>query len=160
MGRTPLHIAAMEMDVQMCRILTDDTGVDSSTLVNLAANDGTTPLHAAILAMAPQPHMWRADFDNCAAIVTILIRKGANLAAEKDHLTPLHLAAEGGLLNIVKLLVEAGADIHAETPNAGLTPLDMAEHGRKHDIVNYLKAAIESDTCRREKNKREEASVE
>ncbi|XP_035661928.1 ankyrin-3-like [Branchiostoma floridae] len=162
-GRTPLHESAKALDAEMCRILTDDTEVDSSTLVNLASNDGTTPLHAAILAMAPQPHMWRAvgaDFDNCAAVVTILIRKGANLAAEKDHFTPLHLAAEHGLVNVVKLLVEAGADIRAETPNTGLTPLDMAEHGGNQEIIDNLTARQESDTCEREKNKREEPSIE
>ncbi|CAH1249158.1 ANKRD53 [Branchiostoma lanceolatum] len=104
--------------------------------------------------------MRRADINKGTAFVTLLIRKGADLAAEKHHLTPLHLAAEHGLLNVVKLLVEAGADIHAETPNTGLTPLDMAEHGGKQDVVNYLKERRESDACRREKNKREESSID
>ncbi|CAH1249157.1 Hypp8538 [Branchiostoma lanceolatum] len=67
------------------------------------------------------------------------------------------MRSDGGLFNIVKLLVEVGADIHAETPNTGLTPLDMAEHGKKQDIIDYLTARQESY---REKNKREEPSEE
>ncbi|KAI8496167.1 hypothetical protein Bbelb_260080 [Branchiostoma belcheri] len=136
-GMTPLHMAARARDVEMCRLLTDDTGVDSSTVVNLAANDGTTPLHAAIMSGATC---------TCTSIVNFLIEKGADLTATKHHLTPLHLAAEYGLIDIVKLLVEAGADINAETPNTGLTPLDMAEHRNRQDVIDYLTERQENRT--------------
>ena len=43
-----------------------------------------------------------------------LLRKGANVnATNKNHGTPLHLAAFVGHLEIVKLLAENGADLNA-----------------------------------------------
>ncbi|XP_035660857.1 uncharacterized protein LOC118405463 [Branchiostoma floridae] len=145
-GRTALHIAAMGKDVATVQLL-----LQHGAKPDIQNSEGMTPLHH--LAGTRSCMFEKLD----ETLVKLLIEKGADLEAKKDHLTPLHLAVNGGLLNIVKLLVEAGADIHAETPNTGLTPLDMAEHGRNQDIIDYLTTQEKSQ---RERNKREEASVE
>ncbi|XP_078700930.1 uncharacterized protein LOC144927407 [Branchiostoma floridae x Branchiostoma belcheri] len=152
-GLTPLHVSAKNRDTEMCELLL--SGDDSSTIVNLAANDGTTPLHALI-----KPSYWGEIENDDTTLLKLFIEKGAVLTAQKYGLTPLHQAAHDGLINTVQTLVEAGADIHAETPNTGLTPLDMAEHRNRQDVIDYLTARQESETCEREKNKREEPSVE
>ncbi|XP_035661923.1 ankyrin-1-like [Branchiostoma floridae] len=140
-GLTPLHVAINAHFAEMFKLLIQQIGSNNAAVVNHAANDGTTPLHA-VIEQCKYTSLWMVD--ETATIVKLLIEKGANLEVKKDHLTPLHLAVDGNLLNIVKLLVEAGADIHAETPNTGLTPLDMAEHGGHKDIIDYLTARLES----------------
>jgi RNA polymerase sigma factor (sigma-70 family) len=59
--------------------------------------------------------------------------------AAHDGWTPLHLAAHYGHLEIVKLLVERGAEIEAVSRNSiGNTPLSAAAFGNRFDVVNYL----------------------
>jgi RNA polymerase sigma factor (sigma-70 family) len=56
-----------------------------------------------------------------------------------DGWTPLHLAAHYGQLDLVKLLVEHGADMEAIAENAvGNTPISAAGFGDRRDIVAYL----------------------
>ncbi|KAI8496169.1 hypothetical protein Bbelb_260100 [Branchiostoma belcheri] len=78
-------------------------------------------------------------------------------------------AAEAGYLNVVKVLVRAGADINTKAPVTDLTPLDMAVHARKQDVVNYLvtEAAerrrlqvTKKRTKERQRPKRDSPSVE
>ncbi|XP_035660861.1 ankyrin-2-like [Branchiostoma floridae] len=185
-GLTPLYSSSRKRltEYDMCKLLIQKS---NSSALNCAENDDGTPLLHAMIeklididnkrrrcdhesvtpnipgsgqVIAPCTPVQCREEAVAVTVVKLLIESGADLKAKNNHFTPLHLAAQHGLINVIKLLVEAGADIHAETPNTGLTPLDMAEHGRKHDIVDYLKTAIESDTCRGEKNKREEPSVE
>lgn len=63
--------------------------------------------------------------------VKFLLDNGAdlNLGCTYSNMTPLHHAARSGELDIVRLLVERGADLEAERKKdcteAGLTPVDM-----------------------------------
>ncbi|XP_019638273.1 PREDICTED: NF-kappa-B inhibitor cactus-like [Branchiostoma belcheri] len=94
------------------------------------------------------------------SVVQLLIDNGADLTSQKHGLTPLHLAAEDKPLDIVKMLVEAGADIRAEALKTGLTPLDMAKHTKKQDVVDYLVARAEKDNEEGGRPKRDPPSVE
>lgn len=58
----------------------------------------------------------------------VLLDHGAspNLPAAEENLTPLHDAASGGHLDVVRLLVARGADTRARN-SQGLTPRDVAK---------------------------------
>ncbi|CAK9253192.1 unnamed protein product, partial [Sphagnum jensenii] len=58
-------------------------------------------------------------------------------AADNIGDTPLHRAAEKGHLDVVKYLVEKGADVKAAN-KYGYTPLHWAASSGKLDIVKYL----------------------
>lgn len=63
-------------------------------------------------------------------------------AAGPRHRTPLHVAAQQGHLEVVKLLVEHGADL-AATTFLGTTAEVLAERFKKRDVAAYLKAKTE-----------------
>ena len=55
---------------------------------------------------------------------------------DDEGYSALHAAAENGYLEIVKLLVESGADIQHKTE---YTALQLAEMAEQNEIVAYLK---------------------
>lgn len=56
---------------------------------------------------------------------------------EKEHNTPLHLAALNGYLEIVKYLIKKEADIDAKN-RKNQTPLHLAVHNAHKHIIEYL----------------------
>lgn len=51
---------------------------------------------------------------HCVQVVELLLAKGANFEHRNvSDYTPLSLAASGGYVNIIKLLLRAGADINS-----------------------------------------------
>ncbi|WP_265024934.1 ankyrin repeat domain-containing protein [Wolbachia endosymbiont (group B) of Protocalliphora azurea] len=70
--------------------------------------------------------------------VKALLEEGANVNAKNSNgSTPLHLAAEKGILNIVEKLVENKADVNAKDYN-GYTPLIVALNRDKLEIARFL----------------------
>jgi hypothetical protein len=57
-----------------------------------------------------------------------------------SHSTPLHQAALGGHLAVVKLLVERGARLDALDALWKATPRDWAEHCKQIEVEKYLRA--------------------
>jgi len=55
--------------------------------------------------------------------------------------TPLHEGARGGHVEVVKLLIDNGADVNEKT-NYGETPLYWAEkrHGKDHSVSKLLRS--------------------
>jgi len=90
------------------------------------ANDGQTLLHVAA-------HSCQKE------IVALLIKRGANVDGNKamNNTTPLIWAACFGSLDVVKLLVEAGADTEAKT-DTGTTALAFATQRDHFHVVQYL----------------------
>lgn len=74
-----------------------------------------------------------------------LLSQGHDPDAGNTATTPLHEAVENGHLDIVKVLVKAGADIN-KTDRAGRTPFDVAmdrdfdDDPRAPGIMRYLKS--------------------
>lgn len=69
-----------------------------------------------------------------------------NLAEDKAGITPLHYAAQNDALLVIPLLIEAGANIHAETKPEGHTPLDIALlHGHGKVAQTLLAYANQAD---------------
>lgn len=81
----------------------------------------------------------------------ILLQKGANINAETTTgMTPLHGAAEGGKVDIVRLLMEHKAD-SAKKDSNGKLAFDYAMDGKHKAVVKVLKemgdAAAQSASC-------------
>jgi len=78
-----------------------------------------------------------------ADAVARAISYGANARNRSAHLyshaTPLHHAAVSGSLKIVKLLVEAGADLTARDSIHHRIPLGWAEYAKHTAIAAYLR---------------------
>jgi hypothetical protein len=75
----------------------------------------------------------------CDQLAAYLITAGANPNAKKsDGVTPLHLAAQHGMVPTMELLLEHGANINAADAE-GRTALDRAELWGKPEAAEYLK---------------------
>jgi len=71
--------------------------------------------------------------------VEILCGKGCSLSArDGTGITPLHMAASKGQLDIVKLLIQHGAQIDTASTRGGNTPLHFAAAGSHHQVVQLL----------------------
>jgi len=76
------------------------------------------------------------------ANVLALIKQGVNVnAPQGDGVTALHWAARGGDADLVKALVDAGADAGARTLFGAYTPLHLAAERGAAPIVKALVAA-------------------
>ncbi len=81
---------------------------------------------------------------NDVQVVNKILNKGFNPNQSLDEacVTPLHFAAQNGALEVIPLLVEAGADICACTQPEGQTPLDVALLHNHDPIVQILLAYL------------------
>ena len=84
-----------------------------------------------------------AALNGKATAVSKAIIYGADINKPSDHLyshgTPLHHAVWSGSLETVKILIGAGADLHAKDTAWNGTPLGWAEYGNRDEIARYLK---------------------
>ncbi len=75
-------------------------------------------------------------------LLKTLIAHGADLnSLDADGRTPLHVAADCNRVEIVTLLIDAGADVNKREEQYGRTPLYLAIYDRNLDIVKLLVAA-------------------
>jgi ankyrin repeat protein len=88
-----------------------------------------TPLHSAVANRDPQKSL---------ALTRLLLRHGANVnVAQHGGWTPLHQAAAHGQREIVRMLLERGADPHA-TSSDGRTAAQMAQASNHADLAAML----------------------
>ena len=74
-----------------------------------------------------------------AAAVRTLLEEGADPnVAQGDGLSALHLAAQEGNLEVVELLLGAGAKVEAKTQIGEYTPLHVASEGAHAAVVRAL----------------------
>jgi uncharacterized protein len=126
-GWPPLHLAAFFGHRETAEALLD-AGAD----VRAVARNSEANL--AINAAAAGP---RAD--RRPEIVRLLIARGSPVdgrGSPAGH-TPLHEAAFNGDLALVRVLLDAGADRSARTPE-GDTPLDIATKHNRDEVVRLL----------------------
>ncbi|GBN05336.1 Serine/threonine-protein phosphatase 6 regulatory ankyrin repeat subunit B [Araneus ventricosus] len=152
--KTPLHNAASAGAAEVVKIL-----LKKKAKINARAVDGSTPLHLAVYSgQANVVKMLNenganvniADYKNRTAIQlaafhgkleivkmlselkTVSIHDKAN-----DGFSLLHIAAQSGHLNIMKHLIEKGANINSEN-DAGTKPIHFAAREGHADIVQFL----------------------
>lgn len=117
-GRSGLFMAAAEGSFKVAKVLLD---------WNLTDVDARTPQDENPLMMAA--------LKGHTALAKRIIERGGDV--NKTGWTPLHYAATGGNLEIIKLLLEENAYIDAESPN-GSTPLMMAAMYGTADAAKLL----------------------
>ena len=120
---TPLHSAAFYGDLEMVQVLLD-YGVD----VNAQNGNGDTPLDYA----SSNGHR------NDAGVARLLIAHGADPNTRNmGGFTPLHEASNCGRVEIVRLLIEHGANVVKDY--WGRTPMHVAGgSGQREEIIKLL----------------------
>lgn len=133
-GQTPLINAIWDsFPTELIKLF-----INSGANLNAQAEDGTTPL-------------WAAARENDHKTVKLLLKEGeCELELESRRWgSSLHAAARFSDLEMVKLFVEGGADVHCTGAGLGGTPLQMAckNHKMGKEIVEYfLNRGAELDT--------------
>ena len=124
--RTPLHMAAIEGNINIMKMLLEDAVVDEK-LVNAKDKWGTTPL---LMAFSNR------HFE-CSLL---LVEAGASIPDTKQSMKQslFFFAIEFGRLQAVMNLVNMGADVQVKNM-LGLTGLQMAQDKGKADIEVYLR---------------------
>ncbi|RYP05136.1 hypothetical protein DL764_004021 [Monosporascus ibericus] len=147
-GRTPLNLALMTGHVEVVKVLLE-RGAD----VTIANSDGSSPLNLmslkGSLELAQLYLEQGADrtYDSNGGYVVQLyeteriipfLKKGADnvTVVDKDGWTPLDLASMNGNVEMVKLLLEKGADVTTRTN--GRTPLNSASKNGHVEVVKLL----------------------
>jgi len=120
-GESPLMLAALAGDLDMCKLLIDrDADVNKT---------GWTPLHYA----ATNAHL---------DVMRLLIDEDAYIdAGSPNGTTPLMMAARYGTATAVKLLLEAGAD-PSIVNDMGLSALDFANQGERPDSAQLISTFV------------------
>ncbi|XP_024002726.1 B-cell lymphoma 3 protein homolog isoform X1 [Salvelinus sp. IW2-2015] len=164
-GDTALHIAVVQgQDAQIQRMILL-LGLVHTDL-DIYNNLRQTPLHLAVITHQAQlvEALLRAGADpraldrNGQTTVHLCCEHGqqACLSVVLSHpsiltclevrnyegLTPLHLAVQGGHKELVRMLLDAGADINAMDIKSGHSPLIHAVENNNMDMVHFL---IEND---------------
>ncbi|MDP1928132.1 MAG: ankyrin repeat domain-containing protein [Thiobacillus sp.] len=100
-GGTALHQAASQGAIKVIELL-----LANKADVNAGDNEGYTPLHGAVSY---------GKNDTRKTVVEILLKSGANVNAKttRDGETPFHKAIARGDVELVKLLLNYGADVNA-----------------------------------------------
>ncbi|TPP56788.1 Transient receptor potential cation channel subfamily A member 1 [Fasciola gigantica] len=119
-NETPLHLAVLSQDIQMCEYLLDKgANIHSKTI------RGETVLHYASL-------------ESQLFITRLLVEQGALLdEVDDEYQTPLFKAVRGGQVNVVRLLLKRGAFVNHKD-SAHQTPLILAAKLGKVDICDEL----------------------
>ena len=112
-----------------------------------AVNRGDAAAVEAALAAGADPNC--GDFGDaplnacieqgCIGILDVLLKHGADIdAIGANGFTALCMAAHDGDLDVARLLLDRGADVHAAHPDSGFTALHYAAEGGHVEVARLL----------------------
>ncbi|KAM5354270.1 hypothetical protein ACJ41O_000920 [Fusarium nematophilum] len=121
-GRRPIHQAARNGHTEVVRLLLANQEVDADP----KDSNGITPLFCA-------------SHQGNYQTFKMLLDRGADMEAiwQEYHYRPIHQAAQGGHLEIVRLLIENKVDLNAKEKNGG-SPMMLAARGGFLEVVELL----------------------
>jgi hypothetical protein len=130
---TPLHSAAYYGHLQMVQEL-----LEYNADVNAPGELGQNPLHF-MLRELPRSGRTPSQISQLHNMSRLLLERGTDVNARSDDSfsTALHMAAESGKVEVVRVLLEHGASVGAEG-NGGRTPSQLASSKGYSDIVKLL----------------------
>ncbi|XP_048528378.1 putative ankyrin repeat protein RF_0381 [Triticum urartu] len=152
-GQTALHFAAAKGCLDSCKFLVEETGLD----VDSATKTGVTPMFYAafggnvevmryLLDGSADPSMaddrgsvslHNAAEEGGTRISSLFFSKGVHVDAMDHRGTPLHLAVAKDHVEVVKVLLEHGADPN-RVANHVFSPLMMAVCGKALKCMKLL----------------------
>lgn len=135
-SETPLHLVCRQGSPMIARALINH-GADVNATIEAT---GATPLHTAC-----GPNL----AEDPATLVKVLLASGAdpNLQRKDDGKAALHLACEMHRSEVIKMLVQGGADVllpMSSSPCAGNTPLQKLCHSIAPDKKELMMLLIKS----------------
>ena len=158
-GTTPLHLC-----VEWCEADLVERLIGHAARAGACDRTGRTPLHVAVMRGAPVSAIEGLLEDDGeiagvsrgrrrdsalsrledAAVLELLLAEGADPnAADRNQVTPLHVAASRGTAWAVRALLAAGADADA-ADEWGATPLHRAESAEIVELLLRRGAALDS----------------
>ncbi|CDI79431.1 hypothetical protein, conserved [Eimeria acervulina] len=147
-GNTALHYAASFNSYTATLRLLEKAELALSN-INQANYRGKAPIHLAAAPVSfqavPRPIV------PALALEALLVHHANPMARDKSGNTPLHLAAQGGYVEIVRRLVALTGAPPDEKNAEGLTPLAMVEKAGKgpgrEEITQFLRVYSQKRSC-------------
>ncbi|XP_070555789.1 serine/threonine-protein phosphatase 6 regulatory ankyrin repeat subunit B-like isoform X2 [Ptychodera flava] len=159
--QTPLHMAAQNGQLEVCETLlkmkadSNATDIHGQTPFHLAAENDHADIVKLFLKHKPElVNMANADGSTCAhiaaskgsvAVIKELLRFnriGVTTAKNKaNESTALHLSAEGGHKEVVRVLIDAGASPTEENAD-GMTAIHLAAKKGHVGVLEALKGTV------------------
>jgi len=153
-GWTPLHAAASCGNLDIVKYL-----ISRGAIVDVCNNEGELPIDIAegddIIAFLENDMRRKGIDDEQARNIEheIMLKHAQDwlnnnqknsskslaetIVHQRTGATALHVAAAKGYLDVIDVLIRAGANINA-VDNDGWTPLHAAAHWDKHDVIHFL----------------------
>jgi ankyrin repeat protein len=151
--RGPARVEAVQRAIELAtragfKPHLNEAGKDGDTALTLAASNGDVEIVSALLAAGADPNqsggyfhappIYHAVINGHARVLEKLLASGADPnRKDKRGLAPLVKAADRDDLEIVKLLLDAGADPKIKEDSTGITPM-MVEPGLHDSAIKAL----------------------